>query len=203
MSSPLQTLLTGCALSLLIAGCATPPQPTSPRPEQGTLQLEAPGEQVRLARSGRFVIQASSREQPDVMRGGHGRFEWLSMTPANTTDGRGERQIMIWLGPLGQTLGSLERRARPSNTSALLGLGSEIRAFDAEGLMLNTAEQQRMLIALLGTEAAQFNAADIDETLTLLMISMEQMSRSLEGPREFRFRIHRTDIVLRAVLDPA
>lgn len=171
--------------------------------ERETLKLDQPGEQVRLSRSGRFVIQASSRNQPDVLRGGHGRFEWLSLAPAGSRDGRGERQIIIWLGPLGQTLGSVERRIRPSNISTLLGMGSEIKAFNADGLMLNTTEQQRMLIALLGPEASRFNAADIDETLTLLMISMERISQSLESPREFRFRIHQTDIMLRAALDPA
>lgn len=202
MSSRLPGLLIVTGLILLIAACATPPPPMPPQPQQGTLELERPGEEVRLFRAGRFVIQASSREQPDVVRGGHGRFEWLSIVPSGITDGRGERQIMIWLGPLGQTLASLERKARPSNTSGLLGSGSEIRAFDAEGLMLNTNEQQRMLSSLLGPEASRFNAADIDEILTMLMISMEQMGRSPEGPREFRFRIHQTEIVLRAALDP-
>lgn len=109
---------------------------------------------------------------------------------------------MTWQGPLGRTLASLERRPKASNTSGLLGQGSEVRAFDAEGLALNAADQQRMLVGLLGSEAARFNQADITTTLTLLMVSMEQMSRFPDEPREFRFRIQQIDIVLLAVLDP-
>ncbi|MBU3725112.1 MAG: hypothetical protein FGM18_06320 [Burkholderiaceae bacterium] len=213
LRSPL--LLISLAVSIALTGCATqrapqsaprletpPPQQTGLKLEDGVLRLDNPNEQIRLAHSGRFVIQATSREQPDTSRGGQGRFEWLSITPAGASDVRGERQVVIWVGPLGQTLGSLERRLKPSNTSLLLNMGAEIRAFNAEGLMLNTADQQRMLMSLFGTEAARFNETDINQTLTLLMLSIEQMSRSEDGPREFRFRIHQTDIMLRAVLDP-
>lgn len=199
MSSRFSILLASSALSVVLLGCATSPTQS----EREALRLESREEHIRLARSGRFVIQASSREQPGTLRGGQGRFEWLSIAPVTAGDSGSERQVLIWLGPLGQTLGSLERRTRPSNVSTLLGLGSEIRAFDAEGLRLNNAEQLQLLVALLGAEAARFNEADIEETLALLMISIEQVSRSLESPRQFRFRIHQIDIVLRAVLDPA
>lgn len=215
MSLRLTAALIGGASILMQAGCAThPTQPTAapvlevpqarptPMPGSGILELEKPGEEVRLARSGRFVIQASPADQPEVVRGGQGRFEWLSMAPVNATDGKGERQIMTWQGPLGRTLASLERRPKASNTSGLLGQGAEIRAFDAEGLMLNTADQQRMLVGLLGSEATRFNEADITTTLTLLMVSIEKMSRVLEEPHEFRFRIQQIDIVLLLALDP-
>lgn len=214
MSVRLAASLMGSAIILMQAGCVThPARPTAapvltapqdtPLPESTTLQIEKPGEEIKVSRSGRFVIQASAREQPDVVRGGQGRFEWLSIAPVNAADGRGERQIMTWQGPLGRTLGSLERRPKASNASGSLGQGSEIRAFDAEGLMLNATEQQRMLIGLLGPGAARFSEADINTTLTLLMVSIEQMGRFPEEPREFRFRIQQTDIVLLAVLDPA
>ena len=200
MSLRRRGLLIGGALSLVLAGCATAPPIQS---ERETLRLDQPGEQVRLARSGRFVIQASSKEQPEIMRGGQGRFEWLSIAPALSAQTSSERQILIWLGPLGQTLGSLERKIPSAGISAVRGRGAEIKAFDAEGLMLSKAEQQQLLVALLGAEAVRFNESDIDETLALLMLSIEQISQSLESPRQFRFRIHHIDIMLRAALDPA
>lgn len=213
MSLRLAALIIGSVIMLMQSGCATHPARSTaapvldlpratPIPDSGILELEKPGEEIKLARSGRFVIQASPTDQPEVVRGGQGRFEWLSIAPVNATDGKDERQIMTWQGPLGRTLASLERRPKASNTSGLLGQGSEVRAFDAEGLALNTADQQRMLVGLLGSEATRFSQADITTTLTLLMVSMEQMSRFPDEPREFRFRIQQIDIVLLAVLDP-
>ncbi len=189
-----------CVLLLTGFGCTT----TSPPTQNERLSLDRPGEEVQAVRTGRFIIHARSQQRPDELRGGQGRFEWLQL--ARTTSGSrpDERQVLIWLGPLGQTLGSLERNTPTRQGGLLQGMSTEkVRAYDHQGLPLDVARQTQLMESLLGDGAKEFNIGDIDAVLTSLMTIMEAISRSNQSPREFQFQIRQTQVTLRAVLDPA
>lgn len=212
-------LLMVCVASLAQLGCSTAPQ--SPeravsgsgqaggQPAAGStrprLTLEQSEEELRHFRSGRFLIQANNPAQPDVIRGGQGRFEWVSLTPKNNPGNAREREILMWFGPLGRNLGSFQREIGPTGVLTKMGLQQRprVQAFNSEGFALDESEQQRLMYELLGGQSNMLNPRQLQEALNLLMDSMALVGRSTESPRQFRFRIQETEVTLRAVLDPS
>lgn len=189
------------AAGALVAGCA------APIPKQAAVEhfsLERADEQLRLARSGRFILSVQ-HPQWDQRRGGQGRFEWLQLIPATVMpSNQVERQILIWLGPLGQTLGSLERRliASPAGLLREKRIEAVIHAFDAEGRPLDVQQRSWMTRALLGDTLVALDEAELRLLMQSLMDSFESLSTLAPGGREFEFSIRQLDIRLRAVLDP-
>ena len=184
-----------------MAGCAAP-IPKQPAMER--FSLERADEQIRLARSGRFILSAQ-HPQWDQRRGGQGRFEWLQLAPATAMpSNQVERQILIWLGPLGQTLGSLERRliASPAGLLKEKRIEAMIVAFDAEGSPLDVQQRSWITRALLGDTVMALDEAELRLLMRSLMDSFESLAASVSASREFEFSIRQLDIRLRAVLDP-
>ena len=198
----LTKLLCGLAIAAL-AGCAikSPPRPAAPE----RFSLERPDEQLKVSRSGRFILSARLQASEQT-RGGQGRFEWLQLvSPTGPTVDRSERQILIWLGPLGQTLGSIERRLVERQAGLLLKekkIDESLHAFDADGRLLGARQQSSLAHALLGESASVMGDAEIQALMRSLMLSIESIASSSSGSREFQFRVQQLDIMLRAVLDP-
>ena len=186
-----------------LAGCAI----KSPRPPVAPdrFSLERPDEQLKVSRSGRFILSARLQASEQT-RGGQGRFEWLQLiTPTAPAADRSERQILIWLGPLGQTLGSIERRMEERQAGLLLKekkIDESLHAFDADGRPLGARQQSGLAHALLGESASAMGDAEIQALMRSLMIAIESMANATSGSREFQFRVQQLDITLRAVLDP-
>lgn len=189
------------AAGLLLSGCAAPiPQP----PAVERFSLEKADEQLRLARSGRFILSVQ-HPQWDQRRGGQGRFEWLQLTPATAMpSNQVERQLLIWLGPLGQTLGSLERRliASPAGLLKEKRIEAVIHVFDAQGRPLDVQQHSWITRALLGDTVTALDEVELRLLMRSLMDSFESLATLASGGREFEFSIRQLDIRLRAVLDP-
>ena len=139
------------ALALLVlagwAGVASDPRER--------LILETPGETVERAQSGRFVIRAVTRGQEGYERGAQGRFEWLRY-------GQRARHVLIWLGPLGPSAGSLAYA------------NGQVRAFDDQGIRLGHQDQLRFLQALLGQGMVHHvPESEIEVALRQLMLFFE------------------------------
>lgn len=200
--SQLIKLLCGLAIAAL-AGCAVKPSPRPAAPER--FSLERPDEQLIISRSGRFILSARLQASEQA-RGGQGRFEWLQLVaPAGPAVDRSERQILIWLGPLGQTLGSIERRLVERQAGLLIKerkIDESLHAFDADGRLLGARQQSSLAHALLGESASVMGDAEIQALMRSLMRSIESMANTGSGSREFQFRVQQLDIMLRAVLDP-
>ncbi len=198
----LTKLLCGLAIAGL-AGCAieSPPRPVAPE----RLSLEQQDEQLKVSRSGRFILSARLQAS-EQQRGGQGRFEWLQLvSPTAPAIDRNERQVLIWLGPLGQTLGSIERRLVEQQAGRVLKetrVDEYLHAFDADGRLLSAQQQSSLAQMLLGESALVLGDAEIRSLLRSLMISIESMANVTSGAREFQFRVQQLDITLRAVLDP-
>lgn len=168
----------------LLVGCASiaPDQATRER-----LVLERSNETLLQARAGRFIIRAQRQGQDD--RGAQGRFEWLDYRATN--DAR--RQILIWLGPLGQSAASLEHRVLPS--------GTIITAYDDQGLSLEHHDQLRFLSSVLGNDAAMLSDQDIYTTLRNIMTFFQESANSTARSQESEFRIGNTVVNLRIAMD--
>ncbi|NBW01270.1 MAG: hypothetical protein EBR85_06115 [Betaproteobacteria bacterium] len=202
LSRQLTKLLCGLAIAGL-AGCAikTPPRPAAPE----RFSLERPDEQLKVSRSGRFILSARLQTSEQA-RGGQGRFEWLQLvSPTSPAVDRNERQILIWLGPLGQTLGSIERRLVERQAGLVLKekkVDEHLHVFDADGRLLGARQQSSLAQMLLGESALGMGEAEIQALMRSVMISIESMANITSGSREFQFRVQQLDITLRAVLDP-
>ena len=198
----LTKLLCGLAIAGL-AGCAieSPPRPVAPE----RLSLEQQDEQIKVSRSGRFILSARLQAS-EQQRGGQGRFEWLQLvSPTAPAIDRNERQVLIWLGPLGQTLGSIERRLVERQAGLVLKekkVDEHLHAFDADGRLLGARQQSGLAQVLLGESASVMGDAEIQALMRSLMISMESVANAASGSREFQFRVQQLDVTLRAVLDP-
>ncbi len=202
LSRQLIKLLCGLAIASL-AGCAIKPPPRPAAPER--FSLERPDEQLKVSRSGRFILSARLQTSEQA-RGGQGRFEWLQLvSPTSPAVDRSERQILIWLGPLGQTLGSIERRLVERQAGLVLKekkVDEHLHAFDADGRLLGARQQSGLAQVLLGESASVMGDAEIQALMRSLMISMESVANAASGSREFQFRVQQLDVTLRAVLDP-
>ncbi len=170
-------------VALLISGCATTAIDSRER-----LQLERPDETLALVKTGRFVIRAAARtptgSTQGVERGAQGQFEWreyrsrstTAMTTTMTTEpttspAAAAREVVIWRGPLGQSVGSIEMVRGVSRT------------FDDQGRRLDHQDQLRFLRALLGEEAAPaMTDPQITAALNQLMAFFHQALAERDGP---------------------
>jgi hypothetical protein len=176
---------TALALGLL-GGCAfLAPEP----PIRERLVLERPGDVVTQARAGRFVIRSQSSTADE--RGAQGRFEWLEYASAPN----GRRQVLIWLGPLGQSVASLEQRM----TAQATGL---VAAFDDRGLRLAQRDRHRFLAAVLGSDVvASVSDQEINAALASLMAFFQDAASTQAARHESQLQIQTTLIHLRIAFD--
>ncbi len=130
------------SLAGLPLGCTT----ISPLPR---FQLEQPGELLAQTASGRFVLQGTDGTgQP---QGAQGRFEWLTYGSTNPS-----RQVLILIGPLGQSVGVLEK----------VSTNNSVAVYDHQGLPLGPADRRDVLVQLLGQDAGgQTAERDVDALL--------------------------------------
>jgi hypothetical protein len=171
----------------LLGGCAflAPEPPTRER-----LVLERQGEIVVQARAGRFVIRAQAPNADE--RGAQGRFEWLEYASASND----RRQVLIWLGPLGQSVASLEQRMMGQPKTA------SVAAFDDQGLRLAQHDQLRFLVAVLGRNVvASVTDQEINAALADLMGFFQDAVATQAVRHESQLRINATQISLRIAFD--
>lgn len=184
--------LLGSLLVLGLNGCAL--LPGSPPTER--LVLEKPGETLSKSRSGRFVIKGvSSNSGQAEERGAQGRFEWLEFQPNATSlpgfDHR-TRQVLIWMGSLGQSAGSLEN------------VSGSVRAYDDQGLRLSQRSQTRLMTSLLGVGAAEKISDDqVAQLLGTLMNIFRQAADSSQASQRSSFRFGDIEVSLIVAPDPA
>lgn len=176
-----------CSLLLLglAVGC------TSIAPDHAArerLVLERRDEVLAQSRAGRFVLQGLSPNLRE--RGAQGRFEWLEY---RSTQGA-SRQVLIWLGPLGQSAASLELR---NQTLA----GPSVAAYDENGLRLSHQDQLRFLSNALGNSALAMGDAEIEQTLQSIMQFFRSSLDAQSARHESQFAIGNALVRLRIAFD--
>jgi hypothetical protein len=173
------------AFVLLLSACASLPS------REAAFQNERANEFMELARSGRFVIRTTA-DADGQQRGAQGRFEWLRFRAHQTPDQ--SRQVLIWVGPLGQTMGGIEQQVSPPAVAT----PSALRVFSDEPEPLTLVQQSAFLESLLGTP---ITPAEVQDLITKLMALFTQAVNSGTTLQELRL-VHRGLAVdLRLVLD--
>lgn len=166
------------SLTGLPLGCTT----ISPLPR---FQLEQPGEQLAQTASGRFVLRGiDSTGQP---QGTQGRFEWLTYGSTNIS-----RQALILIGPLGQSVGVLEK----------VSTNNKVIVYDHQGLLLDPERRRDVLLQLLGQDAGgQTTERDVDSLLIEVVRFFD--ATSVTGPRraEQSFRLGPAQFTLTLLMD--
>ncbi len=148
------------ALSLvgLPLGCAT----VSPLPK---FQLERAGESLTKSQSGRFVLKGT--DAAGEPQGSQGRFEWLVYKDAEKS-----RQALVLIGPLGQSMGVLEK----------VSTNNFVNAYDHQGLLLGPERRQEILVQVLGQYgSAPLVEREADALLAAIVRFFEQAAE--EGRR--------------------
>lgn len=176
-----------CSLMLfaVIAGCASiaPDQTVRER-----LVLERSDEILVQTRAGRFVLQGQAPNLGE--RGTQGRFEWLEYRSSQGAP----RQVLIWLGPLGQSAASLEQRWQPVS-------GPAIAAYDEQGLRLTHQDQLRFLSAVLGRDALAMSDDEVYVALQSIMRFFQASVNAQATRHESQFLVGKAVIDLRIAFD--
>ena len=185
---------------LTLAGCAS----FGPHMEEQHLLLERPGEALALSRSGRFSARALLAQ--GLERGAQGRFEWMELQSAKQ-----RRQVLLLLGPLGQSAASFERplamtvaadSTQPADPPSPQ-TRPQVRIYDADGLRLGRRAQDLILGALIGTSNAA--ALSEDQTQEWLHRVMDFIAASITSPsgrvREASFAVSDARLVMRLAID--
>ncbi len=168
-----------------IAGCASIAPDHSARER---LLLERSDEVIAQNRAGRFVLRGLSANLQE--RGAQGRFEWLEYRSAQGA----ARQVLIWLGPLGQSAASLELRPQTAENAS-------VAAYDENGLRLSHQDQLRFLSNVLGNGASTMSDAETQQAMQSIM-QFFQASVAAQSPRhESQFIIGSAVIHLRIAFD--
>ena len=159
-------------------GCTT----VSPLPR---FQLEQPGEPLAQSASGRFVLRGTDGiGQP---QGTQGRFEWLTYGSTNPS-----RQVLILIGPLGQSVGVLEK----------VSANNSVAVYDHQGLLLGPEDRRDVLIQLLGQDAGgQTAERDIDALLIEVVRFFGATSVAGERRAEHGFRLGPARFTLTVLMD--
>ena len=166
------------SLAGLPLGCTT----INPLPR---FQLEQPGESLRQTVSGRFVLQGTDGiGQP---QGTQGRFEWLTYGSTNPS-----RQVLILIGPLGQSVGVLEK----------VSANNSVTVYDHQGLLLAPEHRRDVLIQLLGQSAGgQTAERDIDALLMEVVRFFDATSITGQRRAEQGFRLGPAQFMLTVLMD--
>ena len=142
-------------------------------------------EQIDEVRSGRFVLRLTEAGTESL--GTQGQFELMRLS--SMTKPRASRRVLIWLGPLGQSLGSLEQRP-----------DLPVRIFDAQGLLLSEGDKRRFAQRLLGLQSSEsVNDAALDRLLDALL---ELITRATKTDEEHQLAVGSAQLHLRIALDP-
>ncbi len=169
----------------VIAGCASIAPDHAARER---LLLERSDEVVAQNRAGRFVLQGLSSNLQE--RGAQGRFEWLEYRSAQGA----ARQVLIWLGPLGQSAASLELRPQATGRAS-------VAAYHDNGLRLGHQDQLRFLSNVLSNGALTISDAETQQAMLSIM-QFFQASVAAQSPRhESQFTIGSALIHLRIAFD--
>lgn len=141
-------------------------------------------ERLDEIRSGRFVIRII--DAGNDSRGTQGQFELMRLS--STTTPGAARRVLIWLGPLGQSIGSLEQRP-----------DLPVRIFDAQGLLLTKADKRQFAQGLLGLQASEFvNDEALDRLLNALL---EFTGQANDTHQQHQVVVGSTTLQLRISLD--
>ena len=133
----------------MLSGCATPQHDGRER-----LVLERPGDVIHQSLTGRFVIRVQL-PGTDEEKGGQGKFEWLDF---------GSREVLMLLGPLGQSAGTIELSQHM------------LKTFNDRGRRLDDEEQLQLLRGWLGHQAVDgLTPAQIHNGLTGILHSFRRL----------------------------
>ena len=174
------------ALALLLSACATVPTP------QSSAQSERANELTESLRSGRFVIRATAHPEGQP-RGAQGRFEWLSFRARLNAEQ--SRQVLIWVGPLGQTLGRIEQQSEQRAISA----PPTLLVFSTDPDPLTAEQQSSFMASLLGTPVT---TREVEGLITKLMALFTQAARRDLPRQELKLQHEGLMVDLRLVFDP-
>lgn len=131
----------------MLSGCATPQHDGRER-----LVLERPGDVIHQSLTGRFVIRVQLPGGDE--KGGQGKFEWLDF---------GSREVLMLLGPLGQSAGTIELSRHA------------LKTFNDRGRRLDDEEQLQFLRGWLGHRAVDgLTPAQIHDGLTGILHSFRR-----------------------------
>jgi hypothetical protein len=162
-------LIALAVVALITSGCASVSTPRH-------VQLQGPEETLEKNRAGRFSVQVLETPALENPRGSQGRFEWLHYRSA-----QGARELLLVIGPFGQSLGGIEQRVSNSSNTASLYL------FDEQGLIVDPAQQWELLSSLAG-RPLQGNSTQAR--------ALEKFMRFLADATESEQRVHETELQL-------
>ncbi len=172
-----RTLVTLSLIGLPL-GCTT----VSPLPQ---FQLERAGESLAKTQSGRFVLKGTDASgQP---QGTQGRFEWLVYGNPETS-----RQALILIGPLGQSMGVIEK----------VSANNKLNIYDHQGLLLDPDNRRNILIQMLGQDGSmQAFEQDTDALLAAVVRFFERTSSEGHRRAEQDFRLGPAQFSLTILVD--
>ncbi len=172
-----RTLITLSLVGLPL-GCAT----VSPLPR---FQLERAGESLTKSQSGRFVLKGT--DALGEPQGTQGRFEWLVYGNAEKS-----RQALVLVGPLGQSIGVLEK----------VSTNKYVNVYDHQGLLLGPERRQEILVQVLGQSGStQLVERETDALLAAIVRFFEQAADEGRRRTEQDFGLGPTRFSLTILLD--
>lgn len=178
------------AMALLLSACATVPS------LHGSAQSERANEFTELVRSGRFVIRAAAYPAGEP-RGAQGRFEWISFRARLNSEQH--RQVLVWVGPLGQTLGRIEQQGEWQIDQRLISAPSTLLVFSTDPDPLTAEQQSSFMQSLLGTPVTP---REVEGLITKLMALFAHAARRDLPRQELRLQHEGLIVDLRLVFDP-
>ncbi len=175
----------GLARTLVILSLAGLPMGCATLSPVQKFQVEKPGETLSQTIAGRFVLRGT--DSLGQTQGAQGRFEWLTYGSPSSS-----RQVLILIGPLGQSVGVLEKVSTNNN----------IVIYDHQGLPLGPEHRRDVLVALLGQSAGDQTAdRDVDALLAEVVGFFGTASVAGQRRAEHGFRLGPALFTLTVLMD--
>lgn len=161
------------ALSVCMVCACTLLKPTEPKMPAGLSDIFQRDHLINAV-SGRFSIRVSTPGDLAI-RGAQGQFEYLRFVRSNPY---ARSDVVLWVGPLGQTLGRIERQA--------IGRGETYRIVDSQGRMLNAQEQVDLMQQMTGKKLSSREIELLTQELIAVFANIVEYQRQA---RDYEFRV--------------
>lgn len=183
VSQALAQFLMTSVVALSATGCATMAPLSGERHP-----LVSAEQQLIAAQTGRFSLRIEGESSPN--QGLQGRFEWMELASVGSSPIK--RQLLIWIGPLGQSLGRIERE-----TSLL---DDRISIYGDQGQPLSIEQQFLFIEKAVGPAITPSDVAPF--AISLMEFFKSTLQSPPAGPvAETGFRFNSRVIRLRVVPD--
>lgn len=168
----------------VISGCAVIEPMADVKSEPLILQKAL--EQPAISRSGRFVVQATRTARQPTDHGAQGHFEWIELRSGSHK----ARQLLLFLGPLGQSGPTLERELVFDRANIFASeaqwIPDAVRVFDERGRPLARGEERVLLAKLIGSRVSDaISDIQIKALLTSVM-NLFQATSTEQDPNYHR-----------------